>query len=294
MIAGARDRLQRVAIRISHLAAVRRIQAVLAGAEEAGGNLLAAGLAFRALFAMLPALLLLVGLTGWAVGDPEARAAIIADIVRRVPPLEGAIADTLDQLVRERSTISLIGLLGSLWGASSFYGSLDTAMSRLFPGGKPRGPIEQRIRGVLGVVVLLGAAVATVLLGSAWSYAETALGGREAGVWRLAGPVLTALVMVVAVFVLFRIVPTAPPSPRAALPPAIVAGVGLALLTDLFALLAPRLVGGLAAFGVFAALFAALLWLDYGFQLLVDSAAWARLRRDDQVEAFSGEAGGEV
>lgn len=294
MSEGARERLRHLALRVSERPAVVRVRSVLTATDEVGGSLLASGLAFRALFAILPALLLLVGLAGWAIEDPDARSALVADVVRRVPPLAGPIADTLDKLVRERGTISLIGLVGSLWGASAFYGSLDGAMGLLFPGGTPRGPLEQRVRGVVGVALLLGAAVASVLLGSAWSYAEASIGGREAGLWRFVGPLATAALMILAVFLVFRIVPTAPPSLRAALPPAIVAGFGLAILTNLFALIAPRLVGGLAAFGILAALFGALLWLEYGFQLVVTTAAWARLRRDDEVEAFSGEAGGET
>ena len=47
----------------------------MSAAGEAGGPLLAAGLAFRALFAILPALLLIAGISGWFIVDAEARAA---------------------------------------------------------------------------------------------------------------------------------------------------------------------------------------------------------------------------
>ena len=280
--------------RLQQRPAVRRAQAVMAAANDAGGSLLAAGLAFRALFALLPALLLLAGLSGWFIVDAEARAQIVGQLVRRIPPLEGPLADALDRLVRERGAISIIGLVGSLWGASAFYGSLDEAMARVFPGGRTRGELERRVRGMVAVVALLAAAVGSILAGSAWSYAEGLLPASDAVIWRLVGPALSALFMIAGVLVVYRIVPTAPPGWRAALPPSIVAGIGLALLTNLFTLLAPRLVGGLAAFGVLAALFGALLWLDYGFQLLVTAGAWARLRRDDQMVPISGDAAGQT
>jgi uncharacterized BrkB/YihY/UPF0761 family membrane protein len=63
----------------------------------------------------------------------------------------------------------------------------------------------------------------------------------------------------------------------------VVTGLAIALLTDLFTIVAPRLVGGLQAFGVLAALFGALIWLNYGFQLLLLGAAWTALRRDEPV-----------
>lgn len=289
-----RGRLVAMVQQVQEHPRVRRLQAVMSAAGEAGGPLLAAGLAFRALFAILPALLLIAGVSGWFIVDAEARAQLIAQLVRRVPPLEGPLAETLDRLVRERGAVSVIGIVGSLWGASAFYGTLDEAMARLFPGGRVRGELERRVRGVVAVVGFLGAAVGSIIAGSAWSYAEGLLPASDAAIWRLVGPALSALFMIAGVLIVYRVVPTAPPSWRAALPPALVAGIGLAILTNLFTLLAPRLIGGLAAFGVLAALFGALLWLDYGFQLLINAGAWARLRRDDQRETISGEAAGEI
>jgi membrane protein len=268
--------------------------AVMAAADEAGGSLLAAGLAFRALFALLPLLLLLAGLSGWFIADAEARAAVVADIVRQIPPLEGPLAETLDRLVRERGAVSVLGLLGSLWGATAFYGSLDEAFGRIFPGGRRRGELERRIRGLVGVTALLAGAIGSIVAGSFWSYAEAVLPAQEVGFWRLFGPAISAASMVAAVWLLYLLVPTAPPSPGAAFLPALVAGIGLAIMTNLFALVAPRLVGGLAAFGVLAALFGALIWLDYGFQLVVNAGAWARLRRDDRRISISGEEAGET
>ncbi len=262
---------------------VSRAQAVLRATDEAGGGLVAAGLAFHALFALLPALLLLSGLAGWLVDDPRTRAALVGDLVRRLPPLAGPVEQTLDRLVSDRGTFSIIGLLGLAWGASNFYGSLDVAMEHAFPGGRERNLVERRLRGFGAVGVMIAAAVATVLTGSAWSYVEGALGGGdERQFWRLVGPASTAVVMSAAVFFVYRVVPTAPPDVRAAWLPAITAGTAIALLTNFFTILAPRVIGSLQAFGVLATLFGALVWLSWVFQLLLLGAAWARLRRDDR------------
>ncbi len=265
---------------------VRRLQAVLQAADEAGGGILAAGLAFHALFALLPALLLLSGLAGWLIDDPATRAALVGDLVRRLPPLAGPVERTLDRLVSDRGTFSIIGLLGLAWGASNFYGSLDEAMERVFPGGRERSLVERRIRGFGAVGVLIAAAVATVVTGSAWSYVESAIGsGDDKAFWRLAGPGTTALVMSAAVLFVYRVVPTAPPDLRAAWLPALVVGTAIALLTNFYTILAPRIIGSLQAFGVLATLFGTLVWLSWVFQLLMTGAAWARLRRDERALA---------
>jgi uncharacterized BrkB/YihY/UPF0761 family membrane protein len=74
---------------------------------------------------------------------------------------------------------------------------------------------------------------------------------------------------------------------RAAWIPALAAGLGLALLTQLFSYLVPRLVGGSALYGTFLAVFAAMVWLSTGFQILLVGAAWVRDRavREDERDA---------
>jgi membrane protein len=294
-ILGWRERGERALRTVAGDERVRRLRAVLDRNDAAGGPLLSAGLAFHALFALLPALLLLSGLAGWLIEDPETRAALVGDLVRRLPPLARPVEETLDRLVSDRGTFSILGLLGLAWGASNFYSSLDEAMARLFSGGRTRNLIERRLRGLAGVAALIAAAVASVAVGAAWSYVEAAVIPDPSLIaWRFVGPAITAVLMVIAVLVVYRAVPTAPPSWTAAALPAFVTGIAIALLTNLFTFVAPRLVGGLEAFGVLAALFGALIWLNYAFQLLLLGGAWAALRRDEPVPIAPPSDPGEI
>jgi uncharacterized BrkB/YihY/UPF0761 family membrane protein len=257
---------------------------VLEGSNTAGGGLLAAGLAFHALFAILPALLFLTGVAGWLIQDPARRAALIADLVDKIPPLSGPLSESLEQLAAAAGAFSLVGLLGLAWGASNFYGSLDEAMRRLFPGGKPRGLVEQRLRGLLTVIALVGIVAAALVLGGIWQFVEATIGPpSDVLFWRLVGPAVTMLMFVIIVLGTYLFVPAAPPSFRAALPPALLTGLAIGILSNVFTVLAPMLVGSLERFGVGVvgiALFAALIWLNYVFTLLIFGAAWARVRRD--------------
>jgi uncharacterized BrkB/YihY/UPF0761 family membrane protein len=63
-----------------------------------------------------------------------------------------------------------------------------------------------------------------------------------------------------------------------ALPPAIVVGIALALFTQLFTYIAPRLIGAAALYGTFVAIFALLVWLGFSFQALLLGASWVRVR----------------
>ena len=62
--------------------------------------------------------------------------------------------------------------------------------------------------------------------------------------------------------------------------PAIVAGLGIYLLAQVFLFVAPRIVGVAALVGPLATAFIALAWLSFSFQILLLGAAWVRVRDD--------------
>lgn len=278
--AGFLVRIRRVGDRALGFWVVQRVQAVMGAADAAGGPLMAAALAFSTMFAILPGVLLLVGVLGWTIDDPVVRADLLAQLVSLVPPLAEAMSDSLDGLVRGRGALSIVGLVGLIWGASNFYAALDEVMRRFFPGGTTRGFVERRVRGILAVAVLIVLVLGTIAMGGIWSVLESLVGPEVLGVVRIAVPAVSLLVMIVVVLLVYRFVPTAPPTIRDALPPAIVAGLLIGLLTNLFSVLAPLLIGGLSGFGILAAVFGAFVWLNFCFQILLYGAAWARYRRD--------------
>lgn len=259
---------------------VLRVMAVVGAANEAGATLFAATLAFSTMFAFIPLVLLLAGVLGWLVDDVAERSALLAQLVGYFPPLASVFEQSLEGVVRGRGALSIIGVVGLLWGASNFYGSLDEVMRRLFPGGGVRGQFARRARGMITIAVLVAVIVGTISLSGVWALLDQLVGGLA--IWRYVVPAITLTVMVLVVLAAYVLVPTRPPSVRAALPSAIVAGVAIGVLTNVFSLLAPVLIGGLSGFGVIAAIFGALVWLNYSYQILLYGAAWARLRRDRQ------------
>ncbi len=262
---------------------VSQALAVVAAANEAAAPLFAAALAFSTLFAAVPLLLLLAGVLGWLIDDPVQRNALLAQLVGYMPPLAEVLEQSLEGVVRQRGALSVIGLVGLIWGSSAFYSGLDEVMRRIFPGGGPRGEISRRVRGALTVVVLVTLVVGTILLSGVWALLSQVVGAPD--IWRWTTPGIALAVMSLVVFAVYRFVPTSPPSWRAALLPAIVAGVAIGVLTNVFSVLTPLLIGGLAGFGVLATVFGALVWLNFSYQILFYGAAWARVRRDREVEA---------
>lgn len=255
-------------------------------ANETGAPLFAAALAFGTMFAFIPLVLLLSGVIGWLVDDPIQRASLLAQLVGYVPPLADFFRTSLEGAVAGRSALSIVGVIGLLWGASAFYGVLDEVMRRLFSGGGLRNEFARRVRGLATIVILVLLIIGTVSLSSVWALLDQLVGGLF--IWRYAAPLVALAAMVLVVLAVYLVVPTAPPSLRAASWPAIVAGIAIGLLTNVFSLLAPLLIGGLAGFGVIATVFGALVWLNLSYQILLYGAAWARLRRDREKERARG------
>ncbi len=143
---------------------VRRLLDILDRYDRAGGGLLAAGLAFSSLFALLPAILLIIGLAGLLLSDPERLAALAADLGSRFPPLAVFFEQALSGMAAGAVGNSIIGLVTLAWGASRFYDSLDNAINRIFAAGAPRNPVVRGVRGVLVIVIGIGLAMSGFVL----------------------------------------------------------------------------------------------------------------------------------
>jgi membrane protein len=269
---------------------VARVRAVLEVYGRAPGGLLANGLAFAALFAVVPIALVTLGLAGWLVDDPRVQAQLAAAIGAIVPPLADLVDGALDAMSEGAALSSIVGVVGVIWTVSQFYSTLDIAFSRIFTERPERDVLGRTWRGFVWVAGLVVAVIALIVAGAIATAAEvllpasaTALIGIRRVVTSL--PVVMAI-GVAAVLVIYRVVPSHAPSWRAIRLPALVGGVAIVLLSQLFLFAAPRIVAVAAFAGSLATAFVALAWLSFTFQILLLGAAWVRVR-DDSASAES-------
>ena len=241
---------------------------------QAGGGLLASGLAFSALFAVIPGLLLVVSLLIVIVDDQAGRQRAIDWLVAQVPPLRDVATTVVTNLASDAKVGSLLGVALFAWGASSFYLGLKGAIDRAIPGGKPENPVLARVQAILGVALLLFAALVGFVVAGIASVVSL---GSWAAVLSPIAAIAVATGLALAVYLLL---PNDRPTVRQAAPAAVAAGVGIGLLTAFFGALAPFLVQGFVALGVIASVFIALVWFGWTFQILLFGACYVRLRRD--------------
>jgi membrane protein len=293
---GLIDRVQARVSRIVHdvleIKAVQTLLAVFQTYDAAGGGLVANGLAYSALLALLPGLLLLLSVAALIIDDPSVREQIVATIAEAVPPLEDVARSALDAVTAGAAPTSVIALLGLVWGSSRFYAALDHAFARVYYGSPRRNVIVQTIRGLLLSTLLIATPIAVLVLGSAatWLLDLAPDGVEIQGTLRtalqLASPWISVALFVGGTAAVYRFVPARHIPMEALLLPAVAAGLVLATIAQLFTIVAPRLVGVAALFGAFVAVFAILAWLSISLNILLLGASWTRVR----VIAASGSA----
>ena len=263
---------------------------------RAAGGLLARGLAFSALFALMPTLLLVLGLVGWVAGDALARDRISATLLTTFPPLSGLIGDSVRALADGAALTSALGAVGVVWTVSQFYGVLDIAMARIFSDEPERSTLARTARGFMAVAAMVGVIVGLIVLSSFVLALDATAAARTEPVGALVTLLDSPLVLItlagLLVLLVYRLVPPMTPSLRAAGIPAFAVGAVIVVLSRAFVFLVPRLVGVEALAGSLASAFATLAWLSLDFQALLIGAAWVRVRNEAaEPRPLAGSAG---
>jgi membrane protein len=275
------------------------LRTVLDTYGRAAGGLLANGLAFSALFAAVPASLLVLGLAGWfAAGDAAIQGQVTDALTRAFPPLADLIGGSVEALAAGAAVTSIVGVVGVIWTVSQLFAAVDTAFARIFFDEPERDAIWRTLRGFV-VVGLIAATVLVAIAALGVVAALDTLGGRQGSLATEIASVLgsapslafaTCLVVIVA----YRKLPPRAPKWRALVIPAVVAGSIMAVLGQAFRLLVPWLVGVADLVGSLASGFVALAWLSLSFQALLLGAAWVRVRdagRPSDAEAARATSG---
>ncbi len=268
-----RERLGATERRARRAPPVRALMTINDAYNAAGGGLLASGLAFSALFAVIPGLLLVLSVLILLAVDAETQQKFIHWITTQVPPLANVATELVAGVKDSARVGTVIGVIGFVWGASGFYLALENALGRFFPSRRGRDPILGRIRSIVAVLLVVGGVLAAFGLNVVLSLIV------GDGLLTLVSPIITIVAASLICLACYRLVPVEPPQLRDAAPAALLAGIFIGVLTALFGLFASWLFGGLLALGAtLASVFLALVWFGYTFQALLYGAAYARLR----------------
>ena len=275
------ERLQALALIVFSDRRVARGRAVFDRYNAAGGGLLAAGIAYNTLFALIPMVLFASAILGFLVTDPAIQADVADALTEWAPPLSGVIDEVLAGLSTASTTLTIIGLVGMAWGTTRLFASLEMGFDAMYAGVPRRGIVVHWLRRVASVLIVAEIVVAVVLGTSVvsllpeLSLPDTGASGPISAVIQLILPsVLTAL----ALAVVYQVVPPVRANWSAVLRPAVSIGIALVLMTRIFAVVAPRVLGANFITGTLGAIFVGLAWLGLTYTVILIGAAWVRER----------------
>jgi membrane protein len=281
--AAIRARLLSIAIPLVGQPRIVKARAVVDRFNSVDGGLLAAGVAYNAIFALIPLGLLASGLAGFVLRDPTSQANAIAGIVAFAPPLAGVIDEILSGMSAASPSVSIVGLVLAGWGTSRLFAALESAVAQMFVG-TPRRGLIRRAAWRIGSIVVMAAILLVALIGAPGLAIVGEVAGMNGSLDRLLDLVLLALPVVVTGLVLavvYRYLPPTRPTWRAVRLPAAIGSIALVGLTRIFVFLTPRLFGTNVVFGTLGAILVSLAWLDLVFTVILVGAAWVRERGVD-------------
>ena len=255
------------------------------------GPFLSGALAYQIFFALVPLLALIVGVLGFVFGD-ESSSRRLAQLIREVYPSATQQELRIVRDLIEGRALSLgLGLVGTVFGATAIYSSLDFALAAILG----RSNKRTFVRGYLTALAFVGAILLIGVVSFALSYGAQATQdllreqglGREA---RTAIGILGPLVGIVGGYVFFLVVYMSVPRTRVPLRAARTAALVSAVLWEVAKLafgLFTRGVGAFTAYGPLAFAAGLLTWIYVTGAIILIGAEVMKTMR----ERGSGSAG---
>jgi membrane protein len=140
---------------------VRRFFTIAANANITG---MSSMIAYNMILAVIPIALLALFVAGHVLASSGVQNRVVLDLQEIFPgTTDGTLDNLLGQVRNETTTVGVATIVSSLWLGSSFWGSLDTAFSRIY-GGKSRPWLAKRRFALSMVVVVLLFMMATVAI----------------------------------------------------------------------------------------------------------------------------------
>jgi membrane protein len=122
--------------------------------SEARGAESAASLAYYALFALFPFLLVLIFVGTLFLGSKRAETELIGMVTQMLPGSQLFIQQNLADIMGRRGALTLIGVIGLLWSSGGFFSALSRNLRRAWPDFQGLNMIAQRLGGIVAVLVL--------------------------------------------------------------------------------------------------------------------------------------------
>ncbi len=249
----------------------------------------AGSMAYFGVLSIFQVLLLGVVVASYLMGEGEARAFVIEQVASGSPLEPEVVGGVIDAIVESRGGMTIISFAFLTWGALGAFSALSTGIGRVFENAPPRPFLRDKLLGLLlmGLTGLLALAslVIGIATGAIQAVARDQLGGVAGGgsaLWVI-GLVVPILLIFVAFWVIYRVVPNRPLSWREVLPGAVVAALLWTVLRFGFTYYATNVANYDSAFGPLSTGVTLMVFMYFAGVVVLLGAEFARASALDDV-----------
>ena len=252
----------------------------------------ASGMAYFAILSLFQVVVLGVIVFSLAVGEGEARRLLIDQLESALPLEPGTVGAIVESIIESRGGVTLVSLAILAWGAIGFFGALSTGVGRAFATTTRRPFWQDKL---IGLLLLGGAGLLTLVSvgiglaeGIATRLADRIPGGERSGALLadLFGLLLAILLVLVALLVIYRVVPNRAVTFRQVLPGAIVAALLFTALRAGFTWYATDVARYESFFGPISTVISLLVFLHLASMVVLLGAEIARANVLEDEEAL--------
>ena len=246
------------------------------------GPEVASGMAYFAILSIFQLIVLGSVVFSFVIGEGEARRIVIGRLEAALPLQPGTIGAVVDSIISSRGGLTLVSLAILAWGALGFFGALTTGVGRAFATSTRRPFWQDKLISLTllvgaGVVALfavgigLGTGIAARMASSLPGWGN---GGRLA--LDLVGLLIPILLVLIALLVVYRVVPNRRVSFRQVWPGALVATILFTLLRVAFTWYATDVARYESVFGPISTVITLLVFLYFASMVVLLGAEIAR------------------
>ena len=254
----------------------------------------AGSMAYFSVLSIFQLLVLAIVIGSYALGEGEARAFVIEQVRVGTPLDADAIAGVIDAAIESRGSMTIIGFAFLLWSGLGIFSALSSGISRVFDNAPPRPFLKDKLLGLFLMaitgVLAIGSLVIGIVTGILQRAAEDVLAnvpGGETAVW-LIGLLVPILLIFLAFWIIYKVVPNRPVTWGEVLPGAVVAALLWTVLRFGFTWYATSVANYDSAFGPISTAITLLVFLYFASVIVLLGAEFARASViEDEVEPIA-------
>ncbi|HSK92860.1 MAG TPA: YihY/virulence factor BrkB family protein [Candidatus Angelobacter sp.] len=250
----------------------------------------AGSMAYFAVLSIFQLLVLGVVIGSYVLGEGEARSFVVEQVDAGSPLDAETVGGIIDAVIESRGAMSIITIAFLVWSALGVFSALSNGIGRVFENTPKRPFLKDKLIGLLLMGLTGALAVASLVIGIVTGILQAVaadliadLPGGGTAIW-LIGLLAPLLLIFLAFWVIYRVVPNRPVGWGEVLPGAIVAAVLWTILRFGFTWYATSVANYESAFGPISTGITLLVFLYFASVIVLLGAEFARASAlDDEV-----------